>query len=72
MKKIYAVLFGVIGLFSAGVASAVVPTTAIAYTTISTTLSTEVTNAVTGALPVAGLVLSAFIGYRIYKHFVRG
>jgi uncharacterized membrane protein len=43
-----------------------------AYTTLTTQLSTEVTNAIAGALPVAGLVLSAFIGYRIYKHFVRG
>lgn len=43
-----------------------------AYTTLSTLLSTEVGNAITGALPVAGLVLSAFIGYRIYKHFIKG
>ncbi len=43
-----------------------------AYATLSTSLVTEVTAAIAGALPVAGLVLSAFIGYRIYKHFVRG
>lgn len=43
-----------------------------AYTTLSASLTTEIGNAITAAVPVAGLVLSAFIGYRIYKHFIKG
>ncbi len=72
MKKIYTFLLGIVGMLGFGIANAATAATAISYTTISTSLATEVTNAITGALPVAGLVLSAFIGYRIYKHFVRG
>jgi hypothetical protein len=70
MKKLYVFLVGLFGLMFAGFASAAA--SGVPYTTLTGTLSTEVTNAVTGALPVAGLVLSGFIGYRIYKHFVRG
>lgn len=44
---------------------------ATAFTDLSTQIVAQVGTAITGALPVAGLVLSALIGYRIYKHFTR-
>lgn len=45
---------------------------ATAFTDLSTSLLVEVSKAITGALPVAAVVLGAYIGFRIYKHFVKG
>jgi hypothetical protein len=41
-------------------------------TALATSLSTTIGAAITSATPVAALVLGAFIGYRIFKHFVKG
>jgi hypothetical protein len=42
-----------------------------AYTSLSTTLTTEIGNAITAAMPVAGIVLGAYVGFKLYKHFVK-
>jgi len=42
------------------------------YTGLVTAVSGEVTAAMAAALPIAGIVIGAMIGYRIFKHFVKG
>lgn len=57
----------VIGGLTAGSAMADVD-----FTTLATSVTTQVTAAITAAMPIAGLVIASYIGYRIFKKFAHG
>jgi len=47
-------------------------TTSVDYTTLATSATTEATGAISGAIPVGGLVLAAMIGWKVFKRFAKG
>jgi hypothetical protein len=58
-----------VGSMCASVAALAV--TQIDYSTAVTSATTEVTGAITAALPIGILVLSAVVGWKLFKRFAR-
>lgn len=42
------------------------------FTGIGTSLTAELTPAITAAMPIAGIILAATIGWKLYKRFAKG
>jgi len=69
MKLVKKVALGVVASLASISAFA---TTSVDYTTLATSATTEATGAISGAIPVGGLVLAAMIGWKVFKRFAKG
>ena len=41
------------------------------FTGVGTAITSEITPAVTAGLPIAGMVLGVYLGYKLFKRFVK-
>jgi len=41
------------------------------FTAVGTSITSELTPAITAAMPIAGIILAAGIGWKLYKRFCR-
>lgn len=41
------------------------------FTNVGTAITTELTPAITAAMPIAGIILAAGIGWKLYKRFTK-
>lgn len=68
MKKLY-----VAGLAAVSAVATAVPSFAatLDFSGISTAVTAEITPAISAAMPIAGIILAAGIGWKLYKRFTK-
>lgn len=67
---------GAVALAGAAVVGASMPAPSHAaavldFTNVGTAITTELTPAITAAMPIAGIILAAGIGWKLYKRFTK-
>lgn len=73
MKKLMKKLSVVLGAaaLTAGTAVQSFAAAQLDFTGMTTAVTAEITPAITAAMPIAGLILAAGIGVKLYKRFVK-
>lgn len=66
MKKLFAAL-----LLSLSVVSSAFAVPVLDFTAIGTTITGELSPAIVAAMPIAGIILAAGIGWKLYKRFCK-
>ena len=69
MKKIVAVLAGVSALAVSALPALAQPV--LDFTAVGTAVTGELTPAIAAAMPIAGIILAAGIGWKLYKRFTK-
>ncbi|MBT1074454.1 major coat protein [Geobacter grbiciae] len=68
-KKFLAVVGSAVAV--AASASAALATPVLDFTAVGTAVTGELTPAIAAAMPIAGIVLAAGIGWKLYKRFTK-
>lgn len=72
-KKFFAGLIGVMFVVLSSAAFAQTTSTSLVnWGDLSTAVQTDVTSAITSIVPLLGLILGAFVAWRMFKRFVKG
>lgn len=69
MKKLVAVLAGVSAVAVSSISAFAEPV--LDFTAVGTSVTSELTPAISAAMPIAGIILAAGIGWKMYKRFTK-